>query len=566
MQFIVKNLLSFVLLLIPALVFSQSTYLPQGNKHQALMDRLEIKLQTNPDLNLFTIKPLLRNKAVAAGLQADSLQKTKPGFLSSVDQFNLNSLYRQNSEWYNGDPVLLKSKKPFLKHFYQTAANLVEVKEKDFFLVINPVIQQQQGAESGYKERVFLNSKGLTARGIIGNKIGFSAYITDNQERGPRFVQTRIDSADAVPGAGFYKAFKVTAKDYFDARGSIHFNATKYLNFSFGYDKQFIGNGYRSLFLSEYANSALFLKVNTRIWKFNYMNLFMELTPQTVQISAGDKLLDKKYVAMHHLSFNATPWLNLGLFEAVVFGRKNHFDFTYLNPIMFLRVSEQQNGSADNALVGFDFKANVAKRAQFYGQFLLDEFFLKEVRAQNGWWANKFGLQLGAKYIDLFNVKNLDVHGEINLVRPFTYSHYDSVSNYTHFNQPLAHPLGANFAEMIGVVRYQPFPRWTAEARLIVWKQGLDSLGVNSNYGSDIFKVNTNRPAGDYGYKIGSGIAANAVNAQLWVSYEWKENLYLEGGLLYRKQSKPVGAASVPDATVMSLGLRWNAWRRTYDY
>ena len=54
----------------------------------------------------------------------------------------------------------------------------------------------------------------------------------------------------------------------------------KYLDFQFGYDKNFIGNGYRSLFLSDFGNSYLFLKINTRIWKFNYLNLFMELTPQ----------------------------------------------------------------------------------------------------------------------------------------------------------------------------------------------------------------------------------------------------------------------------------------------
>src|SRR5690606_35063996 len=124
--------------------------------------------------------------------------------------------------------------------------------------------------------------KGLTLRGLIAKRIGFSAYITDNQERGPQFVQQRIIDFDAVPGVGFYKDFKKTATDYIDARGSIHFTAAKYLDFQFGYDKNFIGNGYRSLFLSDFGNSYLFLKINTRIWKIDYMNLFMELVPQTI--------------------------------------------------------------------------------------------------------------------------------------------------------------------------------------------------------------------------------------------------------------------------------------------
>ncbi len=124
--------------------------------------------------------------------------------------------------------------------------------------------------------------------------------------------------------------------------GQSTFTAAKYLDFQFGYDKNFIGNGYRSLFLSDFGNSYLFLKINTRIWKFNYMNLFTELVPQTVNISAGNKLLDKKYAAMHHLSMDVTKWLNIGIFESVVFGRRNHFEFSYLNPVIFLRLAEQQ--------------------------------------------------------------------------------------------------------------------------------------------------------------------------------------------------------------------------------
>lgn len=562
MQFIVKTIARLSILCFPIAGFSQSTYLPQGNKYQPLLNRLEIRLQNNLDLNVSTIKPLSRRTAVQVAEYADSLQKVKGNLLSKVDQYNLHSLLMNNSEWVQGSPADFASRKSVWNTFYKTKANLFEVNEKDFFLAVNPVIQQQQSIESdNTDQRIFLNSKGLTFRGLIAKRLGFSAYLTDNQERGPLFVQDWIRNYNAVPGAGFYKKFKTTAVDYFDARGSINFTAAKYLDFQFGYDKNFIGNGYRSLFLSDFGNSYLFLKINTKIWKLNYMNLYMELTPQTIQINAGNKLLDKKYVAMHHLSVQATRWLNVGVFEAVTFGRKNHFDFAYLNPIIFLRVAEQQNGSSDNAIVGFDVKANVAKRFQFYGQFTLDEFLLKEIRSGKGWWGNKFGIQLGAKYIDAFKVKNLDLQGELNLVRPFTYSHYDSVANYSHYNQPLAHPLGANFVEAIGIIRYQPHPKWTTSARLIVWTQGTDT--ANSNVGTNIFKVNTTR-ASDYGFKLPSGPKTTGVNAQLLVSYELKENLYIDASALIRRLKSDV--SSDRDASVFTLGVRVNMFRREYDY
>ena len=130
---------------------------------------------------------------------------------------------------------------------------------------------------------IYLNTSGINARGMIAKKIGFFTSITDNQERGPKFFQQKVNDFRAVPGVGFYKPFKTTGVDYFDARGYITFNAAKYIDFQFGYDKNFIGNGYRSLFLSDWGNSYLFLKLNTKIWKFNYQNLFMELIPQFIK-------------------------------------------------------------------------------------------------------------------------------------------------------------------------------------------------------------------------------------------------------------------------------------------
>lgn len=567
MQYIIKTIVPLLFLFIPFGVFAQSTYLPQGSKHQTLLNRLEILLQTNDDLNLTTAKPFSRKIAVRIAESVDSMQKAGGNLLSKVDEYNLRSLLMNNSEWVTTtDTSDFYSKRSLWNTFYKTKANLLEVNAKDFFFTVNPVFQQQLAVESEEHsdDQLFLNTKGLTVRGLIAKKIGFSAYITDNQERAPLFVQDRINYFNAVPGNGFYKTFKKTGTDYIDARGSINFTAAKYLDFQFGYDKNFIGNGYRSLFLSDFSNSYLFLKINTRIWKFNYMNLFTELTPQTIGINSGDKLLDKKYAAMHHLSMDVAKWLNIGIFEAVIFDRRNHFEFSYLNPVIFLRLAEQQAGSADNALVGFDIKANVAKRLQFYGQFLLDELKVSEMKGGKGWWANKFGIQAGGKYINAFGVKNLDLQGEINAVRPFTYSHYDSLANYTHYNQPMAHPLGANFVEAIGIIKYQPHPKWTTSARLIVWKQGVDTT-ISSNVGTDVFKVNTTR-SGDYGYSLPSGPRSTGINAQLLVSYEVKENLYFEASALIRNLKMDYGETTKRNTNVISAGIRMNMFRREYDY
>ena len=577
---IIKSLTKLLFFICPFFAAAQTTYLQQGDKAYQLLERLEIKGQKNTLLNFSNIKPFSRKALVPLVERIDSINKaggtgdsqTVAVPLTKTDQYNLHSFLMNNSEWVTGNKESFMSRKPILKTFYKTRPNLVEVNVKDFFLAINPVLHVSYGKESGNDENVFLNSRGVTLRGLIAKKIGFSTTLTENQERGPLFFRNKIIASRAVPGYGYYKGFKSTGVDYFDARGYVTFNITKYIDVQFGHDKNFIGNGYRSLFLSDWGNSYLFLKLNTRIWKLNYENIFMELMPQFVK--KGDNLLDKKYQALHHLSFDISKSVTIGIFEAVTFGRRNHFEFQYLNPIIFLRHLESSNGSADKAKAGFDFKANVAKRLQFYGQFLLDEFVLSKLKNDPTNYVNKYGYQLGAKYVDAFGIANLDLQFELNRVRPFVYSHYDSVSNYTHYNQPMAHPLGASLQEFIGILKYQPAPKWYIYARAMYYYQGLDSGGYN--FGGNPFRLyNTGKPPVDpadplspqrtNGYKVGSGAKANCFNALLQVSYEIRENIYFDVSLQQRNY-KINSLGSSTSNTLISAGIRLNVFKREYDF
>ena len=559
------------LFLFPLISFGQTTYIPLGSEEYILLNRMEIKMQKDSALNFSKTKPYSREKIVSEVLRLDTgvyiTYGTDPdpgkiGKWSRVDEYNINRLLINNIEWVPRGDSLFKSRKPWGKTFYQTPGTLYEAHVKDFDLAINPVLYFQGSKEKDNDETLFLNTRGVRVRGRIANKIGFDSYITDNQERDPLYVQEWVNKYKAVPGKGYYKSFKTTGYDYFDATGYFTFGVTKYIDVQFGYDKNFIGNGYRSLFLSDFSNNVLFLKLNTRIWKFNYQNLFMELN--ATEPRGADRLLKKKYAAMHHLDVDIGKSLNIGLFEGIIFGRPDHFEFGYLNPIIFYRSIEQQNGSFDNALVGLDVKANVAHALQFYGQLLVDEFVLSEVKENNGSWVNKWGVQLGVKYIDAFGIKNLDLQVESNHVRPFTYSHVDSVANYTHYNQPLAHPLGASFQEFIGIARYQPAPKWYLEGKLFFWKQGTDTSNTVS-YGSNIFLPYTFRNR-ETGFQTGEDLyPGKTFTASFLLSYELKQNLFIDLSAFYRKYDV-AATSTLTKTTVISLGVRLNATRRQFEF
>jgi hypothetical protein len=146
--------------------------------------------------------------------RADSLNSIypegEPYHLGKTDQANAQSLLMNNSEWVTGNQESFQSKHPIWNTIYKTKANFFEVNEKDFFLAVNPVLQFQLSNQTGNSQQVYLNTKGLTFRGKIGDHVGFSSYITDNQERGPDFFTQRVFASGypAVPGEGYFKYFK----------------------------------------------------------------------------------------------------------------------------------------------------------------------------------------------------------------------------------------------------------------------------------------------------------------------------------------------------------------------
>jgi hypothetical protein len=562
MQGMKSWLILAVLLISTGCAVAQSDYLNFGNKQYQLLDRLDIKLRHDSVLVFTTTQPYNRKRVTERVLYIDSLDKAGalPFSLSRIDRYNVQRLLMDNEEWAEKYYDSFRLRKPIFNTFYKNPGNMYAVNTSDFKLMVNPLLNLQYGRADDGTGSIYVNTRGIALRGSIANKVGFYTTITDNQERDPLYVRQFVRKFNAVPGEGYYKTYGRSGYDYFDARGGITFNAGRHFDFMFAYDKLFIGNGYRSLLLSDFSNSYLFLKINTRVWKFNYQNIFAELNSAFKY--GPDTLRPKKYMAIHHLSFQAFKWLNVGVFESVVFGRQNGFELHYLNPVIFYKSIEQQVGSPDKTGVGFDFKINAPKNMQFYGQLLFNEFVAKQIFNYGaGSWRNKQALQLGVKYIDALGVKNLDLQGEVNFIRPYTYAHRDSISNFSHYNQPLAHPLGANARELVLLAKYQPVPKLYLQGRLIAYLQGLDSAG--KNYGSNIL-LDYDTHALTEGVRIGSGLPVHSVTAGLNVSWELFENMFLDLNGTYRTYN--IKGQPKSNTFFYTVGFRVNLQRREFNF
>lgn len=576
-----QPIILFALLLvvfIPA-TFGQSANAPLNKDYYHLLDRYEIK---NGRLNgtfHSTMKPYQR-KSIARFV--DSLQENEDyKYYNQTDKDNLQYLANDNWEW--SKIAQNESEKPFLKKLYRKRSDFYHVETNGFDLHVNPVLYLSGGFDREGETTPFINTRGGEIRGMIDKKIGFYTFLGENQANFPQFAVNWINDTAytrfSIPGEGFWKRFKDNGYDFFTARGYVSFNATEHVNLQLGFDNNFIGNGHRSMIISDFGNAYSYLKIDVKVWKIRYMSMTAEMKGNARASSGGsrsDTRFPNKFLAFHHLSINVGKNLNLGLFEIVNFGSNDPsretvpLNLGYLNPIIFFRAVEQNEGSPDNAILGLDFKWNFLQRFSLYGQLVLDEFKLDNVTSGNGWWANKFGYQLGLKYIDALGISNLDLQAETNIARPYTYSHFTERTNHSHYNLPLAHPYGANFKEYIGIARYQPIHKLVFTGKLIYTDFGSD-VNSTANYGSDVRKSSNARfdqngvKLPDFGNEIGQGVDNKLFYADFTASYQLKHNFFIDLKGIVRSLDSVTDALD-DNSLVGTVSLRWNIAPRTWEY
>ncbi len=549
-----------------AAIAQSSLNAPLNDLNHATHDRLEIKTGNFGGIHS-ALKPL-RRKDIRR--YQDSIVG-QDYWETNKRRTNIYNYLRNDN---NDDDSTVHSRKPFLKWFYKTPAHLLEVRTKNFYANINPIFHLKAGYERYDSDGrfVFLNRRGAAIRGNIANRVYFYTDVIESQAAFPAYVQNRINRDYAVPGASLFKLYNssltkdsVDGVDYLIGSGYISFDVLKeHIGIQIGHGQHFIGDGHRSLFLSDYSPNYFYLKINTRIWKIHYQNIFAQLTQNyTIRQRAFDEAFNRKYLAAHYLSINILKNLSIGLFEGVIFSRNGGFDLQYLNPLIFYRTVEQAAGSPDNVMIGMNWKWNFLKRFSFYGQAVLDELAIGTIaKAGFNWWGNKFAVQAGLKYIDAFGLDQLDLQVEFNMARPYIYSFRDSSASWSHYNQALAHPLGANFYEVIGILKYQPLPNLFLRAQLNYAIYGQDTL--SSNWGGNVHMPYTTRSLGN-NVKIGQGVRTNLLMLQFYATYQIRHNLMVDLQFTYRREDAVLDA--LDNNTIMvGLGLRWNIAEQLQDW
>ncbi|WP_284653674.1 energy transducer TonB [Flavobacterium terrisoli] len=491
--------------------------------------------------------------------------------------------YADVSKYYNLAEVnqkLMKNKQGWWgKKFWNE--NLVQLQGEDYWFTLNPILDLQFGkSDPSVASYTYVNTRGIQFNGGLGKEINFTTTVYESQGRFADYFNRYAESlAPAggnpaiIPGIGIAKSFKSDAYDFPLAEANLAYTPSKFINMNLGYGRNFIGDGYRSLLLGDGASPYPYFKLNTSFWKIKYTNIYTWLKDVRPEVTE-DRTYATKFAASHYLSLNVTKRWNVGLFESVVWTNKNNrgFDMSFVNPIIFYRSVEfASSARSGNALLGLTSKLKWNNQIQFYGQFLLDEFSLSDMKSGEKSWKNKFGGQIGAKYFNAFNIKGLLVQAEYNVVRPYVYAHSEVITNYGHNNQSLGHQWGGNFREFIAIARYH-HGRYFADAKITVGTRGLDFNNETDsfNYGGDIYRDYEEGRPYDTGVVIGQGNRTNVFIADLQAGYLINPvtNMKLFGSFIYRNFSPATETTlAVKESTTwFSVGLRCDIFNWYFDY
>jgi hypothetical protein len=439
--------------------------------------------------------------------------------------------------------------------------HLLGVSEGDVWLTVDPLVNFQGGMDRISKKKTWTNTRGFIIKGKIGEQVTFESTFQENQASLTPYLDKFAHQYKIIPGSGRLHGYNGgTTFDYSMSTAYLDYTPNKHFDFQLGNGKHFIGEGYRSMFLSDESFSYPYLRITTSFWHIKYTNLYTQFQDLRKDIT-DTNYYRKKYSTMHLLSWDITKNFNFTFFEALVWNAgdslaQRGFDVSYLNPVIFYRPVEFGLGSPDNALMGFmsSYRLN---RTTIYGQLMLDEFRMKDVLKGNGMWGNKQSFQLGIKSYEPFNIKGLYVLAEYNHARPYTYAHSNVISNWGNYNQPLADPLGANFKEGVIQIRYQR-DRWIGNITIVSAMYGLDMN--NKNYGQNIFR-SYNTIFQFYGNRTGQGLRTTLFYSESELRYVINKKMHLEavGRMLYRNEKNNQWTQRDNEFT---LGLRTNVFNR----
>jgi hypothetical protein len=343
--------------------------------------------------------------------------------------------------------------------------NLFIRQDSGYFIFLDPVFDFELGRESSVNRNLYVNTRGVRVGGRLGKHFAFESDLYENQSKAPAQVDAFTAQWRVIPGQGAARRYRNTGWDYSNVSGYISWTPTLSQNIQFGLGKNFAGDGYRSLLLSDNSLAYPYIRYTCTMGRWQYVRTvasFMNI------INKQDiEEYPKKTAGFDYLTVDIGRRLQVSLFESNIWANPDSTGrfkptFGIFNPIILTNTLFTANRTDIHSLVGLNVKFLASRDIVLYGQVAFDDIMNTTKNA---------GMQLGAKYFDVLGLPGLFLQAEFNQVEKGACSFTDNTAiSYVHYNQAIAHPLGNNFREAVAFASYS-YRRFRFEYRLNIAKE-----------------------------------------------------------------------------------------------
>ena len=450
-----KFLIVAILFVAANLLYSQVELVPPSHPVYEYLKRMQL-LNVIDNYNSSVI-PISRQQ-IAGYLSAINTNKSK---ITGLDkemlndymiefEYDIKKTLKSNYSLFSKvdlNEVFSNKKQKYLYNYIDSNAT--------FFWDVNGYVSQRNSSgDSLGKHSISLGELGIRVRGTLYDAVGYYLRMSNGQKITGN--QGDIDMSIATyPKLSANTKYRNENNNFDTYEGYLRYSTNnEWLSIMAGKEALLTGFGYiDKLFLSDNTVPFSYLKLDLKYKSLHYYYLYGSLK--------GDSLgndLSTKNIAAHRLNIDFSNAFKVGFFETIIIS-DDPFNFTFLNPLSFLRsadynAGELTGGNKNNAIMGFDFEAHPVRKLAFQGTLLIDDlnfstlFSNKMRNGVSGGNDNRFGYQFGTIWTDAFAIPDLTAKFEYTRLDPFVYTHRTNKSQYTNWALPLGHSLQPNADEI----------------------------------------------------------------------------------------------------------------------
>lgn len=504
-----KNLLLYLILLLSTIGRAQQNLLP---------------------IQSFYKDQLLSNKAGVVN---------NGGFypISEADYNLIKAINDSTKQYYDLTQILFKQ-------------HLFEIRGQDFFIEISPIIDFSIGKDlNDTNDRtLFQNTRGALVNVDLFKNFSFSTALFENQSRfsnyenrryigvgelypkAPNGYQNNAKNA-VVPGAARTKPFKEDGFDYAYAIGHLSYLPHKNLRISAGNNQQFIGDGHRSILLSDNSVGSPYFKIDWSIhhkFKITYLRARMLNLLRRSASSSAEVYYESKGYAVNYFSYLPTDKISISLFEGSIWNRGDSLTSKFSNPLIYNPIPILSSLILDgqnevSTILGLNASTTIGLKNRVYSQVAIHDMN-----------ANLIATQIGYRGYDFFGLDDFLLHVEWNHLPYGFYNNINPRMNYVNYNLPLGHVKGDGFDEILVRINYM-YKRFYLE-------QSSSIYFLNEFNETSLLPITQE-------LATSSGTIVNS-RTELGYRFNKKMNLTIYGALQYRSER------IYTDNALVYLGLR----------